>query len=42
VHHPYLTDALDALLANKPVAVASVVSPGCLINFPIASIRIRP
>jgi peroxiredoxin len=34
VHHPYLTDALDALLANKPVAVASVVSPGCLINFP--------
>jgi peroxiredoxin len=34
VHHPYLTDALDALLANKPIAVASVVSPGCLINFP--------
>jgi peroxiredoxin len=34
VHHPYLTDALDALLANKPVAAASVVSPGCLINFP--------
>jgi peroxiredoxin len=34
VHHPYLTDALDAVLANKPVAVASVVSPGCLINFP--------
>jgi len=34
VHHPYLTDALDAMLAGKPVAVASVVSPGCLINFP--------
>jgi len=34
VHHPYLTDALDAVLANKPVAVATVVSPGCLINFP--------
>jgi peroxiredoxin len=34
VHHQYLADALDALLANKPVAVASVVSPGCLINFP--------
>jgi peroxiredoxin len=34
VRHAYLTDALDALLANKPVAVASVVSPGCLINFP--------
>jgi peroxiredoxin len=34
VHHPYLTEALDALLANRPVAVASVASPGCLINFP--------
>jgi peroxiredoxin len=34
VHHPYLTDALDSLLAGKPVAVASVASPGCLINFP--------
>jgi peroxiredoxin len=34
VHHRYLTDALDAVLANKPVAVASVASPGCLINFP--------
>jgi peroxiredoxin len=34
VHHPYLTDALDALLAGKPVAMASVASPGCLINFP--------
>jgi peroxiredoxin len=34
VRHAYLTDALDALLANKPVAVASVASPGCLINFP--------
>jgi peroxiredoxin len=34
VHHAYLTDALDSLLAEKPVAVTSVVSPGCLINFP--------
>jgi peroxiredoxin len=34
VRHPYLTDALDAVLADKPVAVASVASPGCLINFP--------
>jgi peroxiredoxin len=34
VHHAYLADALDALLAGKPVAVASAVSPGCLINFP--------
>lgn len=34
VHHAYLTDALDSVLANKPVAVASVLSPGCLINFP--------
>jgi peroxiredoxin len=34
VHHPYLTEALDSVLANKPVAIASVVSPGCLINFP--------
>jgi peroxiredoxin len=34
VHHPYLTEALDAVLADKPVAISSVVSPGCLINFP--------
>jgi peroxiredoxin len=34
VHHAYLTDALDAMLAGKPVAVASAASPGCLINFP--------
>jgi peroxiredoxin len=34
VHHQYLTDALDAVLAGRPVAAASVVSPGCLINFP--------
>jgi peroxiredoxin len=34
VRHAYLTEALDAVLANKPVAVSSVVSPGCLINFP--------
>jgi peroxiredoxin len=34
VRHPYLTEALDAVLASKPVATTSVVSPGCLINFP--------
>jgi peroxiredoxin len=33
VRHQYLTDALDAVLAGRPVAVASIVSPGCLINF---------
>jgi peroxiredoxin len=30
----YLADALDAILAGKPVAVANVMSPGCLISFP--------
>jgi peroxiredoxin len=34
VQHRYLTDALDAVIAGKPVAVASVISPGCLIYFP--------
>jgi peroxiredoxin len=34
VHHQYLTDALNATIAAKPIAVAAVVSPGCLINFP--------
>jgi peroxiredoxin len=34
VQHHYLTDALDAVLAGKPVAVAEANSPGCLINFP--------
>jgi len=34
VQHQYLTDALDAVIAGKPVAVASVISPGCLIYFP--------
>jgi len=34
VHHRYLSDALDATLAGKPVAQASASSPGCLINFP--------
>jgi hypothetical protein len=29
-----LTDALDAVLADKPVTVSAVVSPGCIINFP--------
>jgi peroxiredoxin len=42
VHHPYLTDALDALLANRPVAVASIASPGCLINFPDRKHSFRP
>jgi peroxiredoxin len=34
VQHRYLSDALDAVLAGKPVAVAAINSPGCLINFP--------
>jgi peroxiredoxin len=34
VHHAYLTDALDAALANKPIVTASIASPGCLIYFP--------
>jgi peroxiredoxin len=34
VHHRYLSDALDEMLAGKPVAVAMASSPGCLINFP--------
>jgi peroxiredoxin len=34
VKYHYLADALDAELAGKPVAVTSVNSPGCLINFP--------
>jgi peroxiredoxin len=34
VQHRYLSDALDAVLAGKPVPVASVTSPGCLIYFP--------
>jgi peroxiredoxin len=34
LQHRYLTDALDAVIAGKPVAVASVISPGCLIYFP--------
>ena len=34
VHHRYLTDALDEMLAGKSIAVASATSPGCLINFP--------
>jgi peroxiredoxin len=34
VQHAYLTDALDATLANKPIAAASIGSPGCLIYFP--------
>jgi peroxiredoxin len=34
VQHHYLTDALDAMLAGKPISAAAVNSPGCLINFP--------
>jgi peroxiredoxin len=34
VQHRYLSDALDAVLAGKPVAAAAINSPGCLINFP--------
>jgi peroxiredoxin len=34
VHHQYLTDALDAVLAGRAVAASSVASPGCLIYFP--------
>ena len=30
----YLTDALDATLAGKPVAIAKAQAPGCLVNFP--------
>jgi len=30
----YLTDALDALLAGKPVAVAQTDALGCIVNFP--------
>jgi peroxiredoxin len=34
VKHHYLADALDAVLAGKPVPVAEVNAPGCIINFP--------
>jgi peroxiredoxin len=34
VHHQFLTDALDAVLAGRAVSASSVVSPGCLIYFP--------
>jgi hypothetical protein len=29
----YVKDALDAVLADKPIKLAQVVSPGCIINF---------
>lgn len=32
--HTYLADALDAVIAGKPVATANVDAPGCIINFP--------
>ncbi|MEX2326693.1 MAG: redoxin domain-containing protein, partial [Pseudomonadales bacterium] len=32
--HTYLVDALDAVLASKPVEVAQVEAPGCIVNFP--------
>ena len=34
VQHRYLADAIDAVLAGKPVPVAKANAPGCLINFP--------
>jgi len=34
VEHRYLADAVDAVLAGKPVPVAKANAPGCLINFP--------
>jgi peroxiredoxin len=34
VQHHYLTDALDSVLAGKPVKVATANSAGCLIDFP--------
>lgn len=33
-NHHYLADALDAVLAGKPVAVAQAEAVGCLINLP--------
>jgi mono/diheme cytochrome c family protein len=33
-NHHYLTDALDAVLAGNPVAVAQAEAVGCLINLP--------
>lgn len=30
----YLTDALDAVIAGKPVKVAKADGVGCLVNFP--------
>lgn len=32
--HHYLTDALDAVLANQPVKVARAEGVGCIVNFP--------
>ncbi|MDB5442138.1 MAG: hypothetical protein JWP73_514 [Phenylobacterium sp.] len=34
VEHRYAADALDSLLAGKPVQLASLTSKGCLIDFP--------
>ena len=34
VEHRYAADALDSLLAGKPVQTASLASKGCLIDFP--------
>ena len=31
---PYLTDALDAILAGKPVALAQAEALGCIVNLP--------
>lgn len=32
--HHYLADALDAVLAGKPVQIAQAEAPGCLVSFP--------
>lgn len=34
VQHHYVADALEAIIAGKPVAVPQANAPGCLINFP--------
>jgi hypothetical protein len=32
--HHYLTDALDAMVAGKPVTTPKADGVGCLVNFP--------
>jgi hypothetical protein len=38
----YLTDALDAVLAGKPVAVTRADGVGCIVNFPDRNKRTQP